>query len=95
MPSWNEELGHLTDWTTQAPCICGYLKKKKKLFWGKYKSGRGMEREAQDLKLALTWQAYSGDPDVGLKLRNHDIITWTGVWRSTNWAIQVSLCGYF
>ena len=45
------------------------------VFWGEHKQGRGNERETEDPKCALHWQADNGEPNVGLKLTNHEIMT--------------------
>ena len=58
------------------------------LFWGERKWGRGRERETEDSKGALGWQADSREPDVGPELMNHKIMIWTEAERSTNWATQ-------
>ena len=61
------------------------------LFW-ESTSGGGAERGGQriDPKRALRWQADSSEPDAGLELTKHEIMTWAEVWRSTDWAPQVS-----
>ena len=53
-------------------------------------SGGGAEREG-DTKWeagSRLW-AVSTEPDVGLELRDHEIMTWAEVRHSTDWAIQV------
>ena len=45
--------------------------------------GRDTESEAS----SRLW-AVSTDPNVGLKLTNHEIMTWAKVRRSTHWATQ-------
>ena len=44
------------------------------------------ERETHNLKKA---PGFSTEPDVGLELTNHEIMTWAEVRRLTNWATQV------
>ena len=44
------------------------------------------ERETQNPKQAPGSWAVSTEPDVGLKLKNREIMTWAQVGRSTDWA---------
>ena len=46
------------------------------------------ERETEDPN---ELHADSREPDVGLELTNHEIMTWTKVRHLTNWATQVPL----
>ena len=56
-----------------------------------HKWGRGTERERKTESEADSrlW-AVSTERDVGLELKNHDIMTWARVGPSTDWATQVA-----
>ena len=52
-------------------------------------SGEGAEREGDtESEAASSLWAVSTEPNVGLKLRNCEIMTWAEVGRSTDWATQ-------
>ena len=71
----------------------------KKIFFNVYlflrerergKWGRDTEREGDpESEAGSRLRAVSTEPDVGLELMNHEIMTWAEVRRSTNWATQV------
>ena len=51
-------------------------------------NGEGQrERETQNLKQAPGW---ASEPNLGLELTNHKIMTWAEVRRLTDWATQES-----
>ena len=51
--------------------------------------GGGAEREGDtESEAGSRLWAGSTEPDVGLKLTNHEIMTWAEVGRSTDWATQ-------
>ena len=53
-------------------------------------SGEGAEREGDtEFEAGSRLQAVSTEPDTGLELMNHEIMTWAKIWRLTNWATQV------
>ena len=52
----------------------------------------GAEREGDtESKAGSRLWAVSTEPDVGLELRKHEIMTWAEVGRLTGWATQVPL----
>ena len=52
----------------------------------------GAEREGDtESEAGSRLWAVSMEPDAGLQLMNHEIMTWAEVGRLTNWATQVSL----
>ena len=52
--------------------------------------GRGRKRGRQNLKQTRL-RAVSTEPDMGLELMNHEIMTWAKVGCLTDWAIQAPL----
>ena len=49
----------------------------------------GAERERDtEFKAGSRLWAVSTEPDVGLKLTSHEVMTWAEVGRSTDWATQ-------
>ena len=55
-------------------------------------SGGGAERERDtESEAGSRLSAVSTEPNVGLKLTNHKIMTWAEVGRSTDWATQAPL----
>ena len=53
-------------------------------------SGGGAEREGDtESEAGSRLWAVSTEPDAGLELTNHEIMTWAKIGRSTNWATQV------
>ena len=58
-------------------------------------NGRGPEREGDtESETGLRLWAVSTDPDVGLELADHEIMTWAEVGRLTDWATQAPLYGF-
>ena len=57
-------------------------------------SGRGRERETES-GAGSRLRAVSTEPDAGLELTSHEIMTWAEVGRSTNWATQALLCYHY
>ena len=52
-------------------------------------NGGGAEREGDtELEAGSRLWAISPEPDAGLELTNHEIVTWAEVGRSTDWATQ-------
>ena len=62
-------------------------------FWDRERqsmNGGGSEREGDtESETGSKLQAVSAEPDKGLKLTDHEIMTWAEVGRSTDWATQV------
>ena len=55
-------------------------------------SGGGAEREGDtESKTGSRLWAVSTEPDAGLKLTDHEIMTWAEVGRLTDWATQAPL----
>ena len=79
------EVGHLTDWATQVPHNV-YL------FWERQRqnaSRLGAEREGDtESEAGSKFWAVSTEPDMGLKLTSHEIMTWAEVGHLTDWATQ-------
>ena len=60
------------------------------------KQGRGREREGDtESEAGSRLQAVSTEPNVGLKLQNHKIMTWAKVGSLTNWATQAPAHKHF
>ena len=61
-------------------------------FWRKERQsmgGGGAEREGDtESEMGFRLWAVSTEPDVGLELTNHEIMTWAEVGRLTDWATQ-------
>ena len=62
-------------------------------FWERKNTSGGVaEREGDtESKADSKLRAVSTEPDAGLKLTNHEIMTWAEVGRLTNWATPVTL----
>ena len=62
-------------------------------FWDRERQsvgGGGAERQQDtECETGSRLQAVSTEPDAGLELTNHEIMTWAEVGRSRDWAIQV------
>ena len=62
-------------------------------FWERKResvSGGGAEREGDtDSEAGSRFWAVCTEPDVGLKVTNHEIMNWAVVSRLTDWATQV------
>ena len=55
-------------------------------------SGGGAERGGDtESEASSKLRAVSTEPDVGLKLTHHEIMTWAEVGRLTDWATKASL----
>ena len=59
-------------------------------FWEREpKQGRGREREGgKESEAGSKLWAVSTEPDVGLELESHEIVTWANVGHLTDWAAQ-------
>ena len=58
--------------------------------------GEGKREEDTESKAGSRLWAVSTEPDAGLKLKNHEIMTWAEAGRLTDWATQVpQLCPSF
>ena len=74
---------------------------KKKIFFNvlfifetetEHERGRGREREGDtESEAGSRLWAVSPEPDAGLELTDHEIVTWAEVGRLTNWATQAPL----
>ena len=64
-------------------------------FWDRVRqsiSGGGAEREGDtESEAGSSLWAVSTEPDAGLELTNHEIMTWAEVSHSTDWATQAPL----
>ena len=65
-----------------------FLKERERETECKWGRGRQREREEDTEAGSRRW-AVSTEPNMGLELMNSKIMTWTEVWRLTNWATQV------
>ena len=60
-----------------------------------WKQGRGRERDTHtELKAGSRLWAVSTEPDTGLKLTDHEIVTWAKIGRLTDWATQAPQGGW-
>ena len=82
------EVGHSTDWATQAPLIFLYSWERDRVWAGEEHREREGERESQ------AGSTLSAEPDTGLNLTT--VKSWpelkSRVGHSTDWATQVPLC---
>ena len=80
------KVGCLTNWATQAPLFFIY-------FWERereHERGRGREKAKWRIPSSLcTDNRELNAGDMGLTLTNREIMTWTEVGGSTDWATQV------
>ena len=89
------EVGHPTNWATQAPLGPTYFFLMFAYFWEReteYEGGGCRDSETQNLNETgpRLW-AVSTEPDAGLELRNGEIMTWAEVRCLTYWASQMPL----
>ena len=76
------EVGHPTDWATQAPQRLFIFETERER-----EQGRAREGDTESETGSRLW-AVSTEPDVGLEPTDREIMTWAEVGRLTNWATQ-------
>ena len=78
------EVGRLTDWATQVPPSLFIFGRD-----GQSMSGGGAEREGDtESEAGSRLWGISTEPDTGLELTFHEIMTWVEVGHLTDWATQ-------